>query len=345
MADQPTLPESAAVEEPTVPVKVESTAADRKQKPDASDATPAPAEERACEEAPLAEEAAEAEEAAQAEESAGDEVTPTTATEETVALTDQDSAADPSTQAEPADDAQAPTPARPDGAELIEIGPDDAAEPAAAGTTEPAGSGTEQVTADAAKTEAAPTEAAPTEAAPTEAAPEDAAPEDAAPEDAAPEDAEPPSDRQGPDAEPKTQVETTAAETGAEPYTVAGTPTARSRVLALTVVAALVAVLVAAVIAIVYVVGGSDKGSGADDHSLRAKRGDCLLGESEKELKRVGCSNPDARWTVVGVTDNKTESDAKNQACAQWPEAEASYWESRNGKTGFVLCLASVLGK
>src|SRR6266536_731693 len=292
VADQPTLPESAAVEEPTVPVKVESTAADRKQKPDASDATPAPAEERACEEAPLAEEAAEAEEAAQAEESAGDEVTPTTATEETVALTDQDSAADPSTQAEPADDAQAPTPARPDGAELIEIGPDDAA-----------------------------------------------------PEDAAPEDAEPPSDRQGPDAEPKTQVETTAAETGAEPYTVAGTPTARSRVLALTVVAALVAVLVAAVIAIVDVVGGSDKGSGADDHSLRAKRGDCLLGESEKELKRVGCSNPDARWTVVGVTDNKTESDAKNQACAQWPEAEASYWESRNGKTGFVLCLASVLGK
>src|SRR6266496_754841 len=97
VADQPTLPESAAVEEPTVPVKVESTAADRKQKPDASDATPAPAEERACEEA------------AQAEESAGDEVTPTTATEETVALTDQDSAADPSTQAEPADDAQAPT--------------------------------------------------------------------------------------------------------------------------------------------------------------------------------------------------------------------------------------------
>src|SRR6266498_585732 len=121
VADQPTLPEPAAVEEPTVPVKVESTAADRKQKPDASDATPAPAEERACEEAPLAEEAppaeeaAEAEEAAQAEESAGDEVTPTTATEETVALTDQDSAADPSTQAEPADDAQAPTPARPDG--------------------------------------------------------------------------------------------------------------------------------------------------------------------------------------------------------------------------------------
>src|SRR6266536_3076703 len=53
VADQPTLPESAAVEEPTVPVKVESTAADRKQKPDASDATPAPAEERACEEAPL----------------------------------------------------------------------------------------------------------------------------------------------------------------------------------------------------------------------------------------------------------------------------------------------------
>jgi hypothetical protein len=128
-------------------------------------------------------------------------------------------------------------------------------------------------------------------------------------------------------------------------------PSRRSRAFTITVVAGLVAVLVAAVVAIVVVIGGSGKGSTknsrstGNENSLRAKQGECLAGASEKELKRVDCSNPDVVWTVVGVTDNKTEADAKKEACAQWPEAEASYWESRNGKTGFVLCLASVPGK
>jgi hypothetical protein len=45
------------------------------------------------------------------------------------------------------------------------------------------------------------------------------------------------------------------------------------------------------------------------------------------------------------VVNDKTEADAKKTACGQWPDAEASYWESRNGKTGFVLCLASAAGR
>jgi hypothetical protein len=62
-------------------------------------------------------------------------------------------------------------------------------------------------------------------------------------------------------------------------------------------------------------------------------------------MKRVKCGAADVRWTVVGVVDNKSEADAKTAACGQWPEAEASYWESKNGKTGFVLCLTSTSGK
>jgi hypothetical protein len=58
-------------------------------------------------------------------------------------------------------------------------------------------------------------------------------------------------------------------------------------------------------------------------------------------MKRVKCDAAGVRWTVVGVVDGRTEAESKQSACAQWPEVKASYWESKNGKIGFVLCLAS----
>jgi hypothetical protein len=84
---------------------------------------------------------------------------------------------------------------------------------------------------------------------------------------------------------------------------------------------------------------------GGTEKSLRSKAGECLAGEREGDLERVSCTSSSARWTVVGVVENKTQEQAKIQACRAWPAAEASYWESHNGRTGFVLCLASTTAK
>jgi hypothetical protein len=94
------------------------------------------------------------------------------------------------------------------------------------------------------------------------------------------------------------------------------------------------AAVVAAVLAGVDMATGNHSGT-----SLRAKPGDCLSGESDSDLTLVPCDHPDVRWTVVGVVENKTRQEATENACAAWPNAEASYWESRNGTSGFVLCL------
>jgi hypothetical protein len=99
----------------------------------------------------------------------------------------------------------------------------------------------------------------------------------------------------------------------------------------------LAAVLVAAAVAAVGLVIG--RGS---EPSLRASPGDCFSGESDSDLKRVACDDPGVKWTVVGVVENKSKQESTQNACAAWPSAEASYWESRNGTSGFVLCLGAV---
>jgi hypothetical protein len=75
--------------------------------------------------------------------------------------------------------------------------------------------------------------------------------------------------------------------------------------------------------------------------SLRAKPGDCLAGDSDSDLKPVPCDDPAVKWTVLAVLEHKTQKEAKQEACGAWPDAEASYWESRNSADGFVLCLGS----
>jgi hypothetical protein len=105
------------------------------------------------------------------------------------------------------------------------------------------------------------------------------------------------------------------------------------------------AVLGLVVLAIVSTVIAIAVGRGGSVKSLHAKPGDCLSGQSDSDLKRVSCTDSKVAWTVVGVVQNKTENEAKQQACAAWPQAEASYWESGNGKTGFVLCLATAAGR
>ncbi|GAA1816247.1 hypothetical protein HC028_10180 [Planosporangium flavigriseum] len=102
---------------------------------------------------------------------------------------------------------------------------------------------------------------------------------------------------------------------------------------------ALAVMVVAAVLAGVHIAMNNR----ADETSLRAKPGDCFSGESDRDLRRVPCDDPAVRWMVLGVVQRSSEHAAKQQACAAWPNAEASYWESRNGTDGFVLCLGSVI--
>jgi hypothetical protein len=97
-------------------------------------------------------------------------------------------------------------------------------------------------------------------------------------------------------------------------------------------------VLVAVILAGGYFATGN-RGTGS---SLRARPGDCFSGDSDSDLKRVPCDDHAVRWSVIGVVEHKTQQESKQNACEAWPNAEASYWESRNGKDGFVLCLGSV---
>jgi hypothetical protein len=99
----------------------------------------------------------------------------------------------------------------------------------------------------------------------------------------------------------------------------------------------LAVMLVAAVLAGVAIATGDRAGG----KSLRAKPGDCLAGDSDSDLKRVPCDDQAVKWTVLAVLEHKTQKEAKQEACGAWPDAEASYWESRNSADGFVLCLGS----
>lgn len=101
---------------------------------------------------------------------------------------------------------------------------------------------------------------------------------------------------------------------------------------------------VPAVAAIAVVAAGVAVATGdhAAGRSLRARLGDCFAGAGGTDLKRVQCDDRTARWTVLGVVEQVSETDARQQACAAWTGSEASYWESRNGVDGFVLCLRSV---
>jgi hypothetical protein len=96
-----------------------------------------------------------------------------------------------------------------------------------------------------------------------------------------------------------------------------------------------------AVVLVAVVLAGIDivTSNGGGGRSLRANPGDCFSRDSDRDLRRVRCDDPAVKWTVVGVVEHKTEQESKQNACQAWPNAEASYWETRNGTDGFVLCL------
>jgi hypothetical protein len=86
------------------------------------------------------------------------------------------------------------------------------------------------------------------------------------------------------------------------------------------------------------------------NHTTNAKVGTCLTGDSinqkgdksqQVNLKDVSCSNKDAKYKVVGRVEKKKETEATDEVCNPYPDADFIYWEGPKGKTGVVLCLAT----
>ncbi|MBF8187327.1 hypothetical protein ITP53_16620 [Nonomuraea sp. K274] len=75
-----------------------------------------------------------------------------------------------------------------------------------------------------------------------------------------------------------------------------------------------------------------------------AEAGDCMAGATANELKVVECADSTATLTVAGRIESKTqqewEADEEGEMCSAFPDAEQSFWEGEEGKTGYVLCLA-----
>src|SRR5690349_19052064 len=58
------------------------------------------------------------------------------------------------------------------------------------------------------------------------------------------------------------------------------------------------------------------------------------------KLRVVPCDGPEAAYKVVGVVNNKLQSEADTDGvCGQYPDADVVYWEGYAGRAGLVLCL------
>ena len=75
-----------------------------------------------------------------------------------------------------------------------------------------------------------------------------------------------------------------------------------------------------------------------------AKVGDCMQQTGTNSLKIVKCTDPNAKYVVVGRVENKTEIEAGIDACSDFDDkgVVSSYWEGKEGvdEKGMVLCLA-----
>ncbi|GGK14695.1 hypothetical protein GCM10010124_04090 [Pilimelia terevasa] len=76
--------------------------------------------------------------------------------------------------------------------------------------------------------------------------------------------------------------------------------------------------------------------------SARAAIGECLDGGEPKHMRKVGCTEPGARWRVLGRIDQITERQFQaSNVCAAFPTAEFTFWEAaaRKDAKGYALCL------
>lgn len=75
-----------------------------------------------------------------------------------------------------------------------------------------------------------------------------------------------------------------------------------------------------------------------------AEAGDCMTGVTAEELKVVACTDPTATLTVEGriesTPEKEWEADQEGKICSAFPRADQSFWKGKEGKEGYVLCLA-----
>jgi len=60
-------------------------------------------------------------------------------------------------------------------------------------------------------------------------------------------------------------------------------------------------------------------------------------------IRIVSCTASDAKYKVVGVVANRTETqfDNDDHICDAYPTAVSALWQGKAGGTGSVLCLAN----
>lgn len=73
-----------------------------------------------------------------------------------------------------------------------------------------------------------------------------------------------------------------------------------------------------------------------------AKVGDCVRQTGADAVQVVDCADSRAEFTVVGRVENKTEMEARLNACDPFADlgATQAFRSGRAGRTGCVLCLA-----
>jgi hypothetical protein len=98
--------------------------------------------------------------------------------------------------------------------------------------------------------------------------------------------------------------------------------------------------------------GGAFLFNKAKSDPANAKVGNCLAGETMdsttakpvNNIKVVDCNASDAKYKVVGVVENKTETqfNTDDKICSAYSTAESALWQGTAGKAGSVLCLEPI---
>lgn len=91
-------------------------------------------------------------------------------------------------------------------------------------------------------------------------------------------------------------------------------------------------VVVAVLLALVWVATRSN--------GENAQVGNCVTESGENYVKIVDCGAAEATLKVVARVEDKTQSEARANACSAYPDADQVFWEGKEGQTGVVLCLA-----
>jgi len=81
-------------------------------------------------------------------------------------------------------------------------------------------------------------------------------------------------------------------------------------------------------------------GSNGEPASSASSQASAPADSDDVKLRVVPCDGPEAAYKVVGVVNNKLQSEADaDGVCGQYPDADVVYWEGYAGRPGLVLCL------